>query len=249
MRKKFNLSKRSRCRKLKWVDIPKKENIMSKKKDAEPTVAEFPRPQTEGQREYMRILIENDVTFVTGDAGTGKSYLALGLAAQYLVEERFDKIIIARPAVEASKKGLGFLPGQLSEKMLPYVLPAIAHLKRFLGKDLYANMVRDDRIVFETLEYMRGSTYDYSFMILEESQNADVEQLTMFITRIGKESKILINGDIEQTDLRNKGENSDLLYVINKVRHLEGFGVAELTENDIVRNPLIKSFLRAMKKT
>jgi len=222
---------------------------MSKKRsdDVAPKLQERIKPKTKGQAEYLRILVENTVTFVTGDAGTGKSFLALGLAAEYLLENRYDKLIVARPAVEASKKGLGFLPGDLSEKMDPYVLPAIKHLKRFLGNDLYYNMIRDDRIKFETLEYMRGHTFDYSFMILEEAQNADFEQLKMFVTRIGTNSKILINGDIEQTDLRHRGDDSDLFRMIEKIRDVKEFGVAALTEDDIVRNPLIIDFLRAVK--
>lgn len=207
------------------------------------------KPKTKGQQDYLRTLIENDVTFVTGDAGTGKSYLALGLAAEYLSERRYDKIIIARPAIEASKRGIGYLPGDINTKLEPYVLPSIQHLKRFFGKDTYANMIRDEAIKYVSLEYMRGSTYDYSFMILEEAQNCTTEQLIMFITRIGINSKILINGDINQTDLRNEGESSDLFYVIEKVKraNLKSFGIAELTENDIVRSPLIADFLRAMK--
>jgi phosphate starvation-inducible PhoH-like protein len=223
---------------------------MSKKRVIEevvPKMQERVKPKTKGQAEYLRILVENTVTFVTGDAGTGKSYLALGLAAEYLLEHRYDTLIVARPAVEASKKGLGFLPGNLNEKLDPYVLPAIKHLKRFLGNDMYHNMIRDERIKFETLEYMRGHTFDYSFMLLEEAQNADFEQLKMFVTRIGTNSKILINGDIDQTDLKYSGDESDLFKMMNKVKHLAQFGIAELTEEDIVRNPLIIDFLRAVK--
>ena len=223
---------------------------MSKKKTEESFVMqEKIKPKTKGQAEYLRTLVENDVTFVTGDAGTGKSYLALGLASEYLLEARFDKVIIARPAVEASKKGLGFLPGSLEEKVEPYLEPAVQHLKRFLGKDTYSNMIRDERIIFKTLEYMRGHTFDYSFMILEEAQNCTTEQLTMFITRIGINSKILINGDVDQTDLRNVGDSSDLAYVMSKVEKagLDKFGIARLSDLDIVRSPLIAGFLRAMK--
>ncbi len=223
--------------------------MTKKKTNEENQLQEKFEPITKGQVEYVRTLIENDVTFVTGDAGTGKSFLALGLASQYLLERRYDRIIIARPAVEASKKGIGFLPGRLDEKIQPYMLPAIAHLKRFLGKDIYANNIRNENIVFETLEYMRGSTYDNSFIILEEAQNCTTEQLVMVVTRIGINSKLLINGDIDQTDLRNTGEDSDLAYVISKIEkaNLSKFGIARLTELDIVRSPLIKDFLKAMK--
>lgn len=210
------------------------------------------KPKTKNQSDYLRTLIDNDITFVTGCAGTGKSYLAIGLACQYFLEQRFDRIIIVRPAVEASKKGLGFLPGDLDEKLCPYMLPAVEHMKRFLGPDTYHNAVRDENIRFMSLEYMRGTTINNSFAILEEAQNCTTEQLKMFITRIGMYSKMLINGDTDQTDLW-KGENSDfstdLEFVIQKVKKatIPGFGFAELDENDIQRHPLISPFLRVMK--
>lgn len=210
------------------------------------------KPKTKNQSEYLRTLIDNDITFVTGCAGTGKSYLAIGLACQYFLEKRYDKIIIVRPAVEASKKGLGYLPGDLDEKLTPYMLPAVEHMKRFLGLDVYHNAVRDENIRFMSLEYMRGTTINYSFAILEEAQNCTTEQLKMFITRIGTESKMLINGDTDQTDLWKSEDadySTDLEYVIAKVRKatIPGFGFAELDENDIQRHPLIAPFLRIMK--
>ncbi len=212
--------------------------------------AEF-KPKTEGQRNYLLTMIENDVTFVTGDAGTGKSYLALGLACQYLLERRYDYIIIARPTVAATigNRDLGFLPGDENDKMSPWVRPAVTNLKRFLGVETYTKFFKEGIIKIEPLEYMRGMTYDNSFIILEEAQNCTKEQLKMLITRIGDNSKILINGDVDQTDLKNSGESSDLMWVINRVEsfNLEHFGVAHLTESDIVRNPLIAGFLRAMK--
>lgn len=210
------------------------------------------KPKTKNQSDYLRTLIDNDITFVTGCAGTGKSYLAIGLACQYFLDKRYDKIVIVRPAIEASKKGLGFLPGTLDEKLSPYLLPAIEHMKRFLGKDAYLTAVRDENIKFVSLEYMRGTTINYSFVILEEAQNCTTEQLKMFVTRIGTESKMLINGDTEQTDLWKSEQaeySTDLEYVINKVKKatIPGFGFAELDENDIQRHRLIGPFLRVMK--
>lgn len=210
------------------------------------------KPKTKNQSEYLRTLIDNDVTFATGCAGTGKSYLAIGLACQYLVEQRFDKIMIARPTVEASVKGLGYLPGDISEKLSPYMFPAVEHMKRFLGRDAYNNYVRDEAIIFEPLEYLRGRTFNYTFMILEEAQNCTTEQLKMFITRIGTNSKIAINGDTQQSDLKKKLETeygNDLDYVVNKLQkaNIPGFGFSELEENDIQRHPLIGPFLRVMQ--
>lgn len=206
--------------------------------------------KTYGQKEYIRAIYDNTVTFVTGPAGSGKSFLAIGVACRGLINGDFDKIVLARPTIEASPKGLGFLPGDLNAKLNPYLLPAISHLKNFLGENTYQNFIRDKKIVFEPLEYMRGRTFDNSFMILEEAQNCTKDQLVMFVTRIGENSKIVIDGDIEQTDLRRNDEGvGDLEYVMQKMEksNLDEFKVFRLTENDIVRNRLIKEFLRVFK--
>lgn len=226
-----------------------KKTYISKKNEHSVQMQEPLKPQTRGQADYIKTICDNTVTICTGPAGTGKSYVCLGLAAQELLSGKIDKIVIARPTIETSKKSLGALPGTLNDKLNPYLLPAIMHLKRFLGKDRYLNEFHKGNIVFAPLEYMRGSTYNYSFIILEEAQNADVEQLKMFITRIGKDSKIVINGDVEQTDLIGKNGIIDLKYVIDKIHKakLEGFGIFEMTELDIVRHPIIGPFLRSMK--
>lgn len=204
------------------------------------------KPRAGGQTDYLRTLIESDVTFATGPAGTGKSFLCIGLACQYILEGRYDYIVIARPTVEASPRGLGFLPGDMEEKLSPYLYPAVEHMKRFLGPTEYAGMFRDGIIKFEALEYMRGRTYDNTFMILEEAQNCTADQLKMFVTRIGDKSKIAINGDIEQSDV---GSGQGLHYVMDKLAkaNLPQFGLVELTESDIVRNKLIGDFLRVFK--
>ena len=211
------------------------------------------KPKTKGQYEYVKTMIQNSITFVTGEAGTGKSFLALGLCSQYILDGSFDNIIVARPAVEASSRGLGYLSGSLEEKLSPFVFPAVMHLRGFLGDNRYYSLLRDGKIKFESLEYMRGRTYgtkdSKSFVLLEEAQNCTTSQLVMIVTRIGEGSKLVINGDSDQTDLRNSGDSSDLMHVISKVQraNIEGFGVSKLTEDDIVRNPLIKDFLRAMR--
>lgn len=206
--------------------------------------------KTYGQKEYIRAVYDNTVIFVTGPAGSGKSFLALGIACRGLINGDFDKIVIARPTVEASPKGLGFLPGGINEKISPYVLPAISHLKYFLGEQTYSNFIRDKKICFEPLEYMRGSTYNNSFLILEEAQNCTKEQLIMFVTRMGISSKIVIDGDIDQTDLRkNEDGVGDMEYMMNKLEksNLEEFQMFRLTENDIVRNKLLKDFLKVFR--
>ena len=204
------------------------------------------KPKTKGQYEYVKTMVSNDVTFVTGNSGTGKSYLALGLAASYYISNKCESIIIARPAVEASFRGLGYIKGSLEEKLEPFLYPAIAHLKLLLGIDVYYRALRDEHIKFESLEYMRGRSYNDSFLVLEEAQNCTTSQLIMLVTRIGTNSKFVINGDTNQTDLRGSGSGSDLAYVINKVQqaNLEHFGVSHLTDADILRSPLIGPFLK-----
>lgn len=208
------------------------------------------RAKTDGQTDYIRKMAKNVVTFCTGPAGTGKSMCAIAYACQLFTKGQIDNIIIARPAIEASRKGLGFLPGDLNNKIQPYLKPAINHFKKLLGKDAYGQALADERIVFETLEYMRGNTYDRSFMILEEAQNCTEEQLVMFITRIGEDSKIVINGDTEQTDLLTNRKITDFEYVIDRClsNALDGFVHAELTDDDIVRNQIIKDFMKVMRK-
>lgn len=213
--------------------------------------------RTENQRRYMYAMKNNTVTLCIGMAGTGKSYLALGLAAQELKEGRIDNIVIARPTVEASPKSLGALPGDIDEKISPYLYPAIEHLKMFLGKDLYGKFYHEGKIQLKALEYMRGCTFSNSFMILEEAQNASFEQLKMFITRIGKDSKIVINGDTAQTDLNmyDKGRRIDLDIMIDKIwsddddynSRLNDFAVVVLGSADVIRHPIIPEFLKAME--
>lgn len=205
--------------------------------------------KTEGQREYIRCLLENEITFCTGVAGSGKSMLALGVACRQLVDNRVSRIVIARPAIEASPRGIGYLKGSLEEKISPYLAPAIEHLKHFLGVNRYHNYLRDEVIKFEAVEYMRGKTFDYSWIIVEESQNLTTDQIKMVVSRIGEGSRMCLNGDTDQTDLKHKGEESDLQYVIDKITaaNIEGFGFHQMFEADVVRNRLITPFLRALK--
>lgn len=208
--------------------------------------AEF-KPRTEGQADYLRILTDNDITVVTGCAGTGKSYIAIGLACQYLLEGRYDFLIIARPNVQAAED-MGFLPGDIMDKFDPYVEQAIKNMKRFLGPQTYEKFITEGVIQFKPLGFMRGTDFDNTFMILEEAQNCTEKQLTMFVTRIGKNSKILINGDIEQDDLNGNSGLEHVMFKINRAGPPIGFGTAHLTEADVQRNPLIRTWLQIMKE-
>lgn len=209
------------------------------------------RPATKGQEEYIATMCENTVTIGIGPAGTGKSYCSIGLACQKLLEGEYQRIVITRPCVEAAPRSLGALPGDIDEKVGPYLIPAVEHMKHFLGPDVYRDLRAKELIVIEPLEFMRGRTFENAFIIGEEFQNATTEQIKMFITRLGKNSKIVIDGDIEQTDLKktNSAYKSDLEYVIVKIENanLKQFAIHELTEADIQRNPIIGPFLRAFR--
>lgn len=209
------------------------------------------KPKTINQSNYLKAIIQNSVTFATGPAGCGKSFLCLGLACQYLLEDKYEKIIIARPTVEAAPKSIGALPGGEDEKLSPYLLPAIEHMKEFLGKDIYGKYYHEERIEFRALEFCRGCNFKDSFVICEESQNCDKEQIIMMVTRLNTGSKMVINGDFEQTDLKKKSGDfpTDLQFIMDRVEknNLEEFGIARLTDEDIMRNPIIAGFLRAVR--
>lgn len=226
----------------KKVILPTEES-----KDREPCFS-F-KPKTRGQAQYLSALKQNIVTFNLGPAGTGKTACSLALASKQILCDEIDSIVIARPAIEASKKGLGHLPGLLAEKIAPYLIPAISHLEHFLGKSNYDRLFKEGRIKYEALEYMRGMTYDHSFMCLEEAQNTTYDQLVMFISRIGRESKVVISGDPEQNDLGVYPGFTDLERLIDKVvtAELNGFSVVRMTVDDIVRHPIIGDFLKVVR--
>lgn len=198
--------------------------------------------KTPNQKDYIRAIIENDVIFCTGPSGSGKSFIAAGISAEHLHHKKIDQVIITRPLV-SSGKDVGALPGELREKIDPYLKPMQENLKYFLGQRYYGMYANDNKILFEPLELMRGATFHHSIMILDEAQNCTLEQIKMFVTRMGEGSKVLINGDVSQTDLKNK---SGLDVCIDRVYEVEGIAVCELNYSDIQRNPLISRFLMAV---
>jgi len=200
--------------------------------------------KTENHKDYMVSIINNPITICVGPAGSGKSYISSGLFANFLHEGSYDKIIATRPLV-CSGKEVGSLPGELNEKIAPYLKPIEEHIKNFLGRANYGLYFNDGKIKYEPLELMRGATYDYSCMILDEAQNCTLDQLKMFITRMGKNSKIVINGDINQTDLKSK---SGLSILINKLAKIKGVGICYLTYDDIQRNGIIGQILQALEE-
>lgn len=186
-------------------------------------------------------MSESDVTFCSGPAGSGKTAVAVGLACEYFLQNRVEKIIITRPVVEAGR-GLGFLPGSLTEKIQPYLVPVVEEMKLYLGVETYNSARSTNQVEMCPLEYMRGRNFHNCFMILDEAQNATYEQIKMFITRIGIGSKAVINGDISQTDLPSICDGG-LDSCMDRLEEVEGVAVCELSSEDIVRNGIISEIL------
>ena len=199
------------------------------------------RPKTKNQEEYIRGMSESAITFCCGPAGSGKTAVAVGLACEYLLEQKVEKIIVTRPVVE-SGRGLGFLPGSLTEKIQPYLVPVVEEMKLYLSPETYHAYRAMNTIEMCPLEYMRGRNFHNSFMILDEAQNATYEQIKMFLTRIGKSSKAVINGDIGQTDLRS-GVDGGLSSCMDRLEGIDGVAMCELDSSDIVRNDIISKIL------
>ena len=190
-------------------------------------------------------MSESDLTFCSGPAGSGKTSVAVGLACEYIIDKKIEKIIITRPVVE-SGRGLGHLPGTLIEKINPYLVPILEEMTLYLTKTSVESYRSNNIIELCPLEYMRGRNFHNCFMILDEAQNATFEQIKMFITRIGRESKAVINGDLHQTDLKN-GNDGGLKMCMDKLVDLDGVSVCELDYSDIVRNDIISKILQRLK--
>ena len=199
--------------------------------------------KTNNQKEYIKSIIENDVIFCTGPSGTGKSFIAAGIAAEHLFKGKIDSIVVTRPLI-CSGKDIGSLPGEINEKIKPYLAPMEENLKYFLGRDKLGLYINNRQIRFEPLETMRGMTFNNSYMILDEAQNCTLEQIKMFITRIGQNSKVIINGDTKQTDLYN---NIGLSICVQKLKNVNGVGICELGYHDIQRNGIIGNILNALE--
>ena len=203
-------------------------------------------PKTQGQKKYYEAVLKNDIVFAVGPAGTGKTYQAVACAVSALKNNEIEKIVITRPVVEAGER-LGFLPGDLKEKVDPYLTPLYDALYKMIdGVKLKAYL--DKKIIeIAPLAYMRGRTLHNSFMILDEAQNSTKMQMKMFLTRLGVTSKAIITGDITQTDLESR-ETSGLVDAINVLQKIKGISFIELNEKDIVRHKLVKDIIKAYKK-
>ena len=201
------------------------------------------KPKTLGQKRYVDSIRKNLVTFGIGPAGTGKTYLAVTLAAFYLKNREVERIILTRPAVEAGEK-LGFLPGDLQEKIDPYLRPLYDALADMFGYDQFQKMIDRNIIEVAPLAYMRGRTLEESFIILDEAQNTTREQMKMFLTRMGNHSRVVVNGDATQIDLVDR-RMSGLTEAEKILKDVRGVGMVYFSDEDVVRHDMVGRIIRA----
>lgn len=204
------------------------------------------RPKTLGQKQYVDAIKKNSIVFGVGPAGTGKTYLAVALAVYALKNKEIEKIILTRPAVEAGEK-LGFLPGDLNEKVDPYLRPLFDALQEMMGQEAYLRHIERGSIEIAPLAYMRGRTLSNSFIILDEAQNTTREQMKMFLTRMGENSRIVVTGDITQIDLPHN-VTSGMVDALNVLKDVEGIEIVRLTAKDVVRHELVTKIIQAYER-
>lgn len=204
------------------------------------------KTKTIGQRNYIRAIREKTVVFGIGPAGTGKTYLAVAMAVMAYKNKDVSKIILTRPAVEAGEK-LGFLPGDLQNKVDPYLRPLYDALTDFLGMEQHKALVEKGVIEVAPLAYMRGRTLNDAFIILDEAQNCTVEQMKMFLTRFGEGSRVVVTGDVTQIDLP-KDKRSGLIHAAQILENVKGIGIIRLTARDVVRHEMVQRIIRAYEQ-
>lgn len=221
-----------------FLQIPSRENGMEIRVKRHVITA-----RGDNQVHYLKSILQHDINFGIGPAGTGKTYLAVACAVNALETESVSRIILVRPIVEAGEK-LGFLPGDLSQKVHPYLRPLYDALYEMLGFDAVGHLVERGVIELAPLAYMRGRTLNDSFIILDEGQNTTMEQMKMFLTRIGFNSKVVITGDITQIDLANR-RDSGLIQAIDVLKQVKGISFTHFQPSDVVRHPLIQSIVEA----
>ncbi len=204
------------------------------------------KPKTVGQKKYVEAIENKDIVFCIGPAGTGKTFLAIAMAMAHLKEQRINRIILTRPAVEAGEK-LGFLPGSFQEKVDPYLRPLYDALFDLLGVEKVEKYMEKGIIEIAPLAYMRGRTLDDSFVILDEAQNTTSEQMKMFLTRLGFDSKAVVTGDVTQIDLPS-GKHSGLVEVTDILKDVPGLSFTYLSDADVVRHELVQRIILAYEK-
>ncbi len=204
------------------------------------------KPKTLGQKKYIDAIQNNTITFGIGPAGTGKTYLAVAMAVRAFRDEQISRIILTRPAVEAGEK-LGFLPGDLQDKVDPYLRPLYDAMFDMMGPENFQRNMEKGTIEVAPLAYMRGRTLDDSFIILDEAQNTTPEQMKMFLTRLGFNSKAIVTGDVTQIDLPNAGR-SGLVEAVKVLKNIDDIAIMRLTEKDVVRHKLVQDIIAAYEK-
>lgn len=204
------------------------------------------RSKTLGQRAYVEAVRKHELTLAVGPAGTGKTYLAMAMAVVALKAKEVERIVLTRPAVEAGEK-LGFLPGDMTQKVDPYLRPLYDALHELMGADSYQRLAERGTVEVAPLAFMRGRTLSDAFIILDEAQNATSEQMKMFLTRLGTNSRCIVTGDVSQTDLP-KDKKSGLVEAVNVLRNVEGVAIVELTARDVVRHELVQRIVQAYEK-
>ena len=201
------------------------------------------RPKTLGQKEYLKAIQTHPITFGVGPAGTGKTYLAVAMAVKAFKSKDVERIILTRPAVEAGEK-LGFLPGDLQNKVDPYLRPLYDGLYDMLGPETFQRLLEKQTIEVAPLAYMRGRTLDNAFIILDEAQNTSPEQMKMFLTRMGSGSKVVVTGDVTQIDLPDKSR-SGLVDALAVLKNIDGIAQIRFSEKDVVRHRLVQEIVKA----
>lgn len=227
------------------LSLSKKEEIIDPEIQIK-TPKKIIRPRGSNQQAYINKINKYEINFGIGDAGTGKTYLAVAKAVEALLSDKVQRIVLIRPAVEAGEK-LGFLPGDLSQKVDPYLRPLYDGLYEMLGMEKTSKLIEKEVIEVAPLAYLRGRTLNNAFIIMDESQNTTVEQMKMVLTRIGFGSKAVINGDLTQVDLP-KHITSGLNHVIQVLNNTDGIGITEFSSKDVIRHPIVRKIIDAYKK-
>lgn len=204
------------------------------------------KPRSPNQKQYLQNIIHHDISFGIGPAGTGKTYLAVASAVDAWEKQQVRRILLTRPAVEAGER-LGFLPGDLAQKVDPYLRPLYDALYEMFGFEKVAKLMERNVIEVAPLAYMRGRTLNDAFIILDESQNTTIEQMKMFLTRIGFSSKAVVTGDITQVDLP-RGQKSGLRHVIDVLKHVDGISFTFFQSKDVVRHPVVQRIVQAYEE-
>ncbi len=199
------------------------------------------KPRSANQSEYIRTIAENHVTFCQGVAGSGKTHIAIGMALEYLLDNKVKKIVITRPVVESGEK-IGYLPGTAEEKLHPYLLPLLDEVNYFISSAQFTSLKSNNKIEIVPLGLMRGRNFHNAFIVADECQNASYDQLKMLLTRLGNDSKMVLTGDVSQSDLHRHMQGG-FYTMTNVLNGVDGIGISKLELSDIVRNPIIAKIL------